>query len=144
MNLNSKDTQWKGTPTEWLEKWVREREEARTSRATVKFVTKLEKTYVYLATHKNWAYSVDELSDIMEMDRKTVKHVLKLLEKIDAAEMKMAVGEKYYIFKQEMDVLEAYKKFLVKKYRSWRMSSEEIAEDIVRKGLENVGENSAS
>ena len=142
--MNSKDTYWKGTITELLNNREEKQRQFRESPDRVKFVTKLEKVYVYLSMHGNWAYSIDELSDIRKMDRKTVKHIVKLLAKIGAVEVKIATGVKYYIFKQEIDVLKIYKEDLVKKYTEWRMRPEEIAEDMKRKGLENVGENSAS
>ena len=145
MKLNSKDTQhWTGSVTDWFKVGEEKQWQFRESPDRVKFVTKLERVYGYLAIHKKWAYSMDELNDIMNMDRKTVKHIVKLLAKIGVVEVKLAAGVKYYMFKQEMDVLKVYKEALVKKYRSWRMSLEEIAKDMERKGLGHVGENIAA
>ena len=140
----SKDIHWQGTITEYLKAGEEKQRQWRESSDRVKFVTKLEKVYAYLSMHENWAYSVDELCEIRKTDRKTVKHIVKLLEKMGVVEVKIAAGVKYYMFKQKIDVLKVYKEALVKKYRSWRMSSEEIAKDMERKGLENVGENSAA
>ena len=145
MRLNSKDTQhWTGSVTKWLEAGTEQQRQWRESSDRVKFVTKLEIVYDFLEKQKQWAYSMDELIGIFGMTRNTVKHVIKILEKIGAVELKIAADVKYYIFKQDMDVLKVYKKALVKKYRSWRIDSEEIAKDMERKGLGHVGENSSA
>ena len=144
MSLKSKDTHWQGTITEYHKNAEEKQRQWRESSDRVKFVTKLTTVYDFLEKQKRWAYSTDELIDALSMNRSTIKHTIKFLRTFGAVEEQLLAGVKYYIFSTKTDVPISYKAALVKKYRGWRIDSAEIAKDMIRKGLENVGEDTAS
>lgn len=134
----------KDTITEFIDELAERKRRWEESPDRVKFVIKLEKVYAFLSMHKNWAYSLDELSSALNMSRRAVKSVVKLLKKLEAVEERVAGEDKYYMYVKEMDVLREYRKMLIRKWKGWRLEPQEIAEELKRKGLEYDGEISAS
>jgi hypothetical protein len=70
----------------------------------MKYLTKIEKTFEHFSEHKNWGYTIDELMERLQFDRKTVKRTLKFLLAIDAIKEKRYGSTDFYIYKQMIDV----------------------------------------
>lgn len=124
----------KDTITEFLDK--RTERQLQGMEKGVKFVVKLENVYDFLAMYKNWAYSLDELSSALKMDRIAVKGVVKLLKKLGAIEEREAGEDRYYMYVKEMDVPRECRKMLTRKWKGWRLEPQVIVEKLERKGLE--------